>query len=77
MEPISPKHITVTDPFWAPRIRTVTGTARRTEQKKERHCLQLQAVPLFVFYMDYNIISTMLSASAVGFCTSSPLMSRA
>lgn len=23
MEPISPKHITVTDPFWAPRIRTV------------------------------------------------------
>lgn len=49
MEPISPKHITVTDPFWAPRIRTVTGTARRTEQKKERHCLQLQAVPLFVF----------------------------
>lgn len=45
--------------------------------KKERHCLQLQAVPLFVFYMDYNIISTMLSANAVGFCTSSPLMSRA
>ena len=23
MEPISPKHITVTDPFWTPRIRTV------------------------------------------------------
>ena len=29
MEPISPKHITVTDPFWAPRIRTVTDTARQ------------------------------------------------
>lgn len=52
------------------------GTHNRLN-KKERHCLQLQAVPCFVFYMDYNIISTMLSASAVGFCTSSPLMSRA
>lgn len=76
MEPISPKHITVTDPFWAPRIRTVTGTAQRTEQK--RTALPATASgAAFCFYMDYNIISTMLSASAVGFCTSSPLMSRA
>ena len=34
MEPISPKRITVTDPFWAPRIRTVTDTARQPEQTK-------------------------------------------
>lgn len=52
------------------------GTLNRLNNK-ERHCLQLQAVPFFVLYMDYNIMSTMLSASAVGFCTSSPLMSRA
>ena len=52
------------------------GTHNRLNNK-ERHCLQLQAVPFFVFYKDYNIISTMLSASAVGFCTSRPLMSRA
>lgn len=34
MKPISPKHITVTDPFWAPRIRTVADTAQQTEQKR-------------------------------------------
>ena len=76
MEPISPKHVTVTDPFWAPRIRTVTGTAQRTEQKRTALPATASGAVL-CFYMDYNIISTMLSASAVGFCTSSPLMSRA
>ena len=35
MEPISPKHITVTDPFWAPRIRTVADRCTKEQLHRQ------------------------------------------